>query len=74
MAVFEAASSVRSSAIAGDYVEAAGQVNVQCGPGFVNASLAAATVTGDAGRMAVGGGGGMAGLIMLWVVIWGWLL
>jgi hypothetical protein len=42
MAVFEQASSSRSSAIATDYVGAASQVNVQCGPGFVNASLAAA--------------------------------
>ena len=45
MAVFESASSDRSSAIASTYVAAANQVNVNCGPGFVNASLAAAVVS-----------------------------
>jgi len=46
MAVFEAASSDRSSALASDYVSAAMQVNINCGPGFVNQSLAAAVVSG----------------------------
>ncbi|PMD20367.1 hypothetical protein NA56DRAFT_573885 [Hyaloscypha hepaticicola] len=43
MNVFEAATSDRSSALASDYVSAAMQVNVNCGPSFVNSSLAAAT-------------------------------
>jgi hypothetical protein len=48
MAVFEAATSDRSSAIANVYSSAASQVNVNCGPSFVNASLAAAVVTSSA--------------------------
>ncbi|RAL60061.1 hypothetical protein DID88_000687 [Monilinia fructigena] len=57
MAVFEQAGSVRTSAIAGTYIQAAGQINVQCGPGFVNASLPAATVlTGAAHRPYLDGG------------------
>ena len=46
MAVFEAATSDRTSALATDYVSAAMQVNVYCGPGFVNSSLATAIVSG----------------------------
>jgi hypothetical protein len=42
MNVFEAATSDRSSALASVYVSAAMQVNVNCGPSFVNSSLAAA--------------------------------
>ncbi len=41
MAVFGAASSDRKGALASDYVTAAMQVNVKCGPNFVNQSLAA---------------------------------
>lgn len=46
MNVFEAATSDRKSAIAGTYGTAAMQVNVQCGPGFVNSSLAAVVNNG----------------------------
>lgn len=45
MSVFEAATSDRNSALAFDYVSAAMQVNVNCGPNFVNSTLAAAAVT-----------------------------
>jgi hypothetical protein len=48
MAVFEAATSDRNSALAFDYVSAAMQVNVNCGPSFVNSSLAAAAVISGA--------------------------
>ncbi|ESZ95936.1 hypothetical protein SBOR_3628 [Sclerotinia borealis F-4128] len=55
MKVFEQAGSVRSSAVAGDYVEAAERVNGFCGEGFVNASLPVATVLeGGGGRLGVG--------------------
>jgi hypothetical protein len=64
MAVFEAASSDRKSALASDYVNAAMQVNVQCGPSFVNQSLAAAVTS--AGRVeAVNSGVGMLALALL---------
>ncbi|KAL2074106.1 hypothetical protein VTL71DRAFT_7884 [Oculimacula yallundae] len=41
MAIFEKASSDRTQALASTYVSAASQINVNCGPQFVNASLAA---------------------------------
>ncbi len=63
MAVFEAATSDRSSALASDYVSAAVQINVLCGPGFVNQSLAAAV---SAGRMeSVSLGVGISALVLL---------
>lgn len=71
MSVFEAASSDRSSALASDYVSAAMQVNVNCGPGFVNQSLAAAVVSGTS---AVAGPGAGMGLFALVVLVVGWLL
>ncbi|KAJ5054661.1 uncharacterized protein L3040_000927 [Drepanopeziza brunnea f. sp. 'multigermtubi'] len=40
MGIFEASSADRDQALANTYVPAAKQVNVNCGPGFVNASLA----------------------------------
>ncbi|PBP22540.1 c6 zinc finger domain containing protein [Diplocarpon rosae] len=40
MAVFEASSADRRQALAKTYVPAASQINMNCGPGFVNASLA----------------------------------
>jgi len=70
MAVFEAASSDRASALASDYVSAAMQVNVQCGPSFVNQSLAAAVQS--SGRMdTVNPGVGMFALALL---VGSWLL
>lgn len=75
MQVFEAASSVRTRAIAQTYVEAAMQVNVQCGPGFVNQSLAAATVTSGVGRAHGHIGGGAWGTLgLIWILILGLLL
>ncbi|TEY77674.1 hypothetical protein BOTCAL_0052g00130 [Botryotinia calthae] len=77
MAVFESAGAVRTSAIAGTYAQAAGMVNVQCGPGFVNASLpAAAVVTGGAGsRMnGLGEGMGLSSLVLLWIAVFRWLI
>lgn len=70
MAVFEAASSDRGSALASDYVNAAIQVNVQCGPGFVNQSLAAAVVS--AGRVEALSPG--VGLLALALLAGRWLL
>ncbi|TGO48637.1 hypothetical protein BCON_0234g00010 [Botryotinia convoluta] len=77
MAVFESAGAVRTSAIAGTYAQAAGMVNVQCGPGFVNASLpAAAVVTGGAGSRidGLGGGMGLGSLLILWIAVFRWLI
>lgn len=42
MAVFDAAAANRSQPVASTYVAAAQQINVNCGPGFVNASIPAA--------------------------------
>jgi len=70
MAVFEAASSDRASALASDYVSAAMQVNVQCGPNFVNQSLAAAVVSGGR-KESVSPGVGILALAML---VGSWLL
>ncbi|TGO10701.1 hypothetical protein BPAE_0998g00010 [Botrytis paeoniae] len=77
MAIFESAGAVRTSAIAGTYAQAAGMVNVQCGPGFVNASLpAAAVVTGGAGSRidGLGGGMGLGSLLVLWIAAFRWLI
>ena len=73
MAVFEAATSDRTSALASDYVSAAMQVNVNCGPGFANASLAAAVTTSSSARShsTFGGNVGMFAFLLL---IASWLL
>ena len=42
MAIFDAAAANRSQPVASTYVAAAQQINVNCGPGFVNASIPAA--------------------------------
>jgi hypothetical protein len=42
MAVFDAAAANRSQPVASTYVAAAQQINVKCGPGFVNATIPAA--------------------------------
>ena len=72
MAVFEAGSSDRSSALAYDYVAAAMQVNVQCGPGFVNQSLAAAVASGASTPLPFAYGN--TGLVALVVLVASWLL
>jgi len=41
MAIFDAAAANRSQPVSSTYVAAAQQINVNCGPGFVNASLPA---------------------------------
>jgi hypothetical protein len=46
MAVFDAAAANRSQPVASTYVAAAQQINVNCGPGFVNGSLPAAVSFG----------------------------
>ena len=71
MAVFEAATSDRSSALASDYTSAAMQVNVNCGPGFVNSSLAAAVVASPAPPSQPFSN---IGLFALVVLVAGWLL
>ncbi|CZR68496.1 uncharacterized protein PAC_18395 [Phialocephala subalpina] len=71
MSVFEAASSDRSSALASDYVSAAMQVNVNCGPNFVNQSLAAAAASGSPSSMSAGPSWGLFALVLL---VASWLL
>lgn len=70
MAVFEAASADRTSALASDYVNAAMQVNVNCGPNFVNASLAAPVAAGAPLAFPSSN----AGLLALVLVVASWLL
>jgi len=70
MSVFEAASSDRSSALASDYVSAAMQVNVNCGPNFVNQSLAAPVVSGSQSSLP----GPSMGLFALVLLVANWLL
>jgi hypothetical protein len=73
MAVFEAATSERGGALASVYTSAASQVNVNCGPGFVNASLAAAVVT--SGSPATGSGSNFGvGLFVVLSLLASWLL
>jgi hypothetical protein len=70
MAVFGAASGDRKSALASDYVTAAMQVNVQCGPNFVNQSLAA-PASSLAGALTPSS---IVGLFTLAMVVASWLL
>jgi len=71
MAVFEAASADRASALASNYVNAAMQVNVNCGPNFVNASLAAPLAAGAPSLTLPSSN---AGLLALVLVVVSWLL
>jgi hypothetical protein len=70
MNVFEAATSDRSSALASDYVSAAMQVNVNCGPSFVNSSLAAAATSGAQISQPLSN----AGIFALVLLVASWLL
>ena len=72
MKVFDAATSDRSSAISGDYLGAAMQINERCGPGFVNASLAAAVPSAGASFQHGGYDVGM-GALALAVLVGSWL-
>jgi len=60
MAVYEAASANRSQPIHDTYAAAAAQVNVQCGPNFVNASIAAVSTSGVPKSLSGSG----------WMVVW----
>lgn len=65
MAVYEAASADRTSAIASNYVNAAMQVNVNCGPNFVNASLAAAVaINGASSPLLMGNNFGLMAVVL----------
>jgi hypothetical protein len=63
MAVYSAATSDRTSALASDYVDAAMQVNVNCGPTFTNASLAAAVATNASPAPILGNNYGLIALV-----------
>jgi len=73
MAIFSAASSDRSSAIASTYISASQQINVQCGPGFVNSSLAA-EVKSSATTNSPALASANIGLFALTVLVGSWLL
>lgn len=73
MAIFSAAASDRSSAIANTYITAAQQINVQCGPGFVSSSLAA-EVKSSASSFTPGFASSNLGILALLMILGGWLL
>ncbi|KAG4433710.1 hypothetical protein IFR05_010819 [Cadophora sp. M221] len=73
MAVFEAASADRTQALASTYVSAASQINVNCGPQFVNASLAEAVNSAAVSNLHSHPAGSMAFVALLAVLIT-WLL
>lgn len=73
MSVFEAQTSDRGAAISATYAGAAQQVNVMCGPGFVNQSLAAAVTTSGANSIGMIPGSGM-GIVTLLALVVSWLL
>ncbi|KAH7360327.1 hypothetical protein BKA65DRAFT_390686 [Rhexocercosporidium sp. MPI-PUGE-AT-0058] len=73
MAVFEAASADRTQALASTYVGAASQVNVNCGPQFVNASLAEAVNSAAVSNLHTQPAGSL-GLVALLAVLITWLL
>lgn len=67
MKAFQGFTSNRQSALASVYSSAAQQVDVSCGPTFVNTSLAATATSGGPGRIGVGGsvGTGVLALVVL---------
>ncbi|TVY81546.1 hypothetical protein LSUE1_G006993 [Lachnellula suecica] len=71
MAVFEAASADRGSALASDYVDAAMQVNVNCGPNFVNTSLASPVKAGAPSSAYLHSNTGLLALVL---VLASWLM
>ena len=73
MAIFSAASSDRSSAIAQTYLTAAQQINVQCGPNFVNASLAA-EIKSSGSTLTPGFASSNIGVLALVMLLGSWLL
>ncbi|KAH9223947.1 hypothetical protein DL95DRAFT_282604 [Leptodontidium sp. 2 PMI_412] len=73
MAVFEAASADRTQALANTYVSAASQINVNCGPQFVNASLAEAVNSAAVSNLHSHPAGSM-GFVALLAVLITWVL
>jgi hypothetical protein len=70
MAVFEAAGANKSQPVASTYAAAAMQVNVNCGPGFVNASVPVVT---SAAATHIGMGS-WTGLLVLAACVLAWVL
>jgi hypothetical protein len=73
MGIFEVDTSDRKSALFSDYVGAAMQVNVNCGPGFVNSSLAPAA-SGASPSLSFGPNPSNVGVVALFVLVASWLL
>jgi hypothetical protein len=71
MAVFDAAAASRSQPVASTYIAAAQQINVNCGPGFVNASLPAAV---SLSSTTFGGPSPLLGLVTMMACVLGMLL
>ncbi|TAQ89106.1 hypothetical protein B7494_g2609 [Chlorociboria aeruginascens] len=74
MAVFEAASADRSSSISSTYVNAATAIDLQCGPGFVNASLPTAVTSRGTANIYGTTAAGNIGLAALGIMAVGSLL
>ncbi|RDW83317.1 hypothetical protein BP5796_04808 [Coleophoma crateriformis] len=72
MDIFQAATTNRSSTIASTYSAAAQLINVQCGPTFLNTSLASVSVTTSAAAPNIALGN--TGLLALVIVIASWFL
>jgi hypothetical protein len=70
MAVFDKATADRSSPLASDYAAAAQQINLHCGPSFVNTTLAVASSPSIAGRASVPGAE-LALVVLLGALVFG---
>lgn len=70
MAIFEAATADRSSPLASDYPAAAQQIDLHCGPSFVNTSLAVAASHSTAGHPSIPGAE-LALVVLLGALVFG---
>ena len=73
MGLYQAATADRRQMIANTYAAAAKQVNVICGPGFANETLAAEVISSSGGGRLLTAAGGWQGMVVLPVlaaVVW----
>jgi len=73
MAVFDSAAANRTQPVSSTYAAAAQLINVQCGPGFVNASIPAPVASGAGSNVRVVEAGGPVGALVLALVVAAWL-
>lgn len=70
MAVFSANAANRTQPVANTYIDAAKLININCGPGFVNATIPLPLSSGAGGGVTPGLGGLLAvGLVVLGMLI-----